>query len=449
MSRRLLKMKWRLSARFTESGNQNLGEAAVKKIPRKVPSKQPFPACVPETLDLRLKLQATVRRGLFDLCVQSGVQAMQEIFQHELDRLVGPRYRHDEDRKALRGGTTPTTVVLGGRKVHVRRPRGRKLGGGELRLKTLEMFASEDPLREQVMGEVLAGASMRRYGSTLDVAPDNLEEFGTTKSAVSRHFVACTQEQLKKFLSRPIGDLKLVVVMFDGVEAGGSSVITALGVSVDGKKHILGIHEGATENSEVVKSLLDDLVERGLDTKASYLFLIDGSKALRKAIKSFFGERARIQRCTIHKTRNVLDHLSKERRPLIRTALREAFRCDSGAEGRKLLKSLASKLEDEFPGAAASLREGLDEMFTVVDLGIRGRLRRFLQTTNAIENLFSSFRHVAKNVKRWRSGSMVLRWSATAMTYAAAKFRKVKGHEDLKQLVEALKPRTAKEAKTA
>lgn len=411
--------------------------------------RQRIHACVPESLDVTLKLQSTIRRGLFDLCVQSGVQAMQEIFQHELDRLVGERYRHDDARQAVRGGTTPTTVVLGGRKVHVRRPRARQLDGGELRLKTLEMFAAEDPLREQVMGEVLAGASMRRYGSTLDVAPDDLDEFGTTRSAVSRHFVACTQEKLKKFLSRPIGDLKLVVIMFDGVEAGGSSVVTALGISLDGKKHILGIHEGATENSEVVKSLLEDLVERGLDTKASYLFVIDGSKALRKAIKSFFGERAAIQRCTIHKMRNVLDHLSQERRPLVRSALREAFRCDAAADGRRLLKALASKLEDEFPGAAASLREGADEMFTVVDLGIRGRLRRFLQTTNAIENLFSSFRHVAKNVKRWRSGSMVLRWTATAMIYAAGKFRRVKGHEDLKQLVEALKPKTAKEERTA
>lgn len=411
--------------------------------------KQRIPGGVPESLDLRLKLQSSLRRGLFDLCVQTGVQAMQEIFQHELERLVGPRYRHDEDRKALRGGTTPTTVVLGGRKVHVRRPRARELSGGELRLKTLEMFASEDPLCEQVMGEVLAGASMRRYDSTLDKAPDDLDEFGTSRSAVSRHFVACTKEKLKKFLSRPIGDLKLVVVMFDGVEAGGSSVVTALGISVDGKKHVLGVREGATENSEVVKSLLEDLIERGLDPKGCYLFVIDGSKALKKAIKSFFGERASIQRCTLHKTRNVLDHLPQERRPLVRSALREAFRCDSAAEGRRLLKALASKLEDEYPGAAASLREGLDEMFTVVDLGIRGRLRRFLQTTNAIENLFSSFRHVARNVKRWRSGSMVLRWTATAMIYAAGKFRRVTGHEDLRELVEALKPTTTKEAKRA
>lgn len=411
--------------------------------------KQRIPACVPESLDLTLKLKSTVRRGLFDLCVQTGIQAMQEVFEHELDRLVGERYRHIDGRKAIRGGTTPTTVVLGGRKAHVPRPRARLLSGGELHLQSLEMFASEDPLCEQVMGEVLAGASMRRYGSTLDKAPDDLDEFGTTRSAVSRHFVACTKKKLKAFLSRPIGDLKLVVIMFDGVEAGGSSVATALGISVDGKKHVLGIHEGATENSEVVKSLLEDLIERGLDPKDSYLFVIDGSKALKKAIKSFFGERARIQRCTIHKTRNVLDHLPEERRPLVRSALREAFRCDDATEGRRLLKNLASKLEDEYPGAASSLREGLDEMFTVVDLGIRGRLRRFLQTTNAIENLFSSFRHIAKNVKRWRSGSMVLRWTATAMIYAAGKFRRVKGHEDLKQLVEALKPKASKEAKRA
>lgn len=411
--------------------------------------KQRIPSCVPASVDVSVRLKSTIRRGLFDLCVQTGVQAMQEIFQHELDRLVGPRYRHDEDRTAQRGGTTPTTVVLGGRKVHVRRPRGRTLEGKELRLKTLDMFASEDPLREQVMAEILAGASMRRYGSTLDKAPDDLDEFGTTRSSVSRHFVACTKQKLKAFLSRPIGDLRLVVIMFDGVEVGASSIVTALGIDVGGRKHVLGVHEGATESAAVVKSLLDDLIQRGLDAKGSYLFVIDGSKALRKAISSFFGKTVAIQRCTIHKMRNVLDHLPDERRPLVRTALREAFRCDSASEGRQLLKTLATKLQDEFPGAAASLREGLEDLFTVVDLGVRGRLRRFLQTTNAIENLFSSFRHVSRKVKRWRSGSMVLRWVATALTHAAAKFRRVKGHEDLKQLADALQPKAAKEAKRA
>jgi transposase-like protein len=386
----------------------------MRKMHPKGRLRQRFPACVPESIDVTLKLKSTIRRGLFDLCVQTGIQAMQEIFQREMDGLVGPRYRHDENRKALRGGTTPTTVVLGGRKAHARRPRGRTLEGKELRLKTLEMFASEDPLREQVMGEILAGASMRRYGSTLDQAPDDLEDFGTTRSAVSRHFVACTKQKLKEFLSRPIGDLKLVVIMFDGVEAGGSSVVAALGIDIDGRKHVLGAHEGATESAAVVKSLLDDLIERGLDPKGSFLFVIDGSKALRKAITSFFGDKASIQRCTIHKMRNVLDHLPEERRPLVRTALREAFRCDSAAEGRRLLRTLATKLQDEFPGAASSLREGLDDLFTVLDLGIRGRLRRFLQTTNAIENLFSSFRRLARNVKRWRSGSMVLRWVGAA-----------------------------------
>jgi transposase-like protein len=400
-------------------------------------------------MDVTLKLKSTVRRGLFDLCVQTGVQAMQEIFQRELDRLVGPRYRHDGDRTAQRGGTTPTTVVLGGRKAHVRRPRGRTFDGKELRLKTLEMFASEDPLREQVMGEILAGASMRRYGSTLDKAPDDLEEFGTTRSSVSRQFVACTKQKLKEFLSRPIGDLKLVVIMFDGVEAGGSSVVAALGIDIDGRKHVLGAHEGATESAAVVKSLLDDLIERGLDPDGSYLFVIDGSKALRKAITSFFGKTAAIQRCTIHKMRNVLDHLPEERRPLVRSALREAFRCDSATEGRQLLKTLAAKLRDEFPGAAASLLEGLDDLFTVLDLGIRGRLRRFLQTTNAIGNLFSSFRRFSRNVKRWRSGSMVLRWVGAAAISAAKKFRRAKGHEDLRQLADALQPKTGKEARRA
>ncbi|MCC6740598.1 MAG: IS256 family transposase [Planctomycetia bacterium] len=401
---------------------------------------------LPESLDLHVKLKSTIRRGLFDLCVQSGMQALQDILGKELDRLVGPRYRHDEERDAVRGGTAPTTVVLGGRKVHVRRPRARQIGGKEIRLRSLEMFASEDPLREHVMGEILAGASTRRYGSTLDPIPDGLDEFGTTRSAVSRHFVACTQEQMKKFLARPIGDLNLLVIMIDGVEAGGSCVAAALGVAQDGRKHVLGLQEGATENSEVVKTLLEDLIERGLDPKGSFLFVIDGSKALRKAIKAFFGERAAIQRCTIHKTRNVLDHLPQERRHLVRSALREAFRSTSGAEGRQRLKALAAKLQDEYPGAAASLREGVDDLFTVADLGITGKLLRFLQTTNAIENLFSSFRHVSRNVKRWRSGSMVLRWAATAMTHAGKKFRRVKGHDDLRLLAVALKPAARKEA---
>lgn len=411
--------------------------------------KQRISAGKQEPVDLQDKLRSTIRRGLFELCVESGLQALQDILGKEMDRLVGPRYRHDQGRDAVRGGTTPTTVVLGGRKVHVRRPRGRLLSGGEIRLESLEMVASEDPLREHVMAEVLAGASMRRYSSTLEKAPADLDEFGTSRSSVSRHFVASAQEQMKKLLSRPLGDLKLVVIMIDSVHVGGSCVTAALGVSVDGKKDVLGLGEGATENAEVVKTLLDDLIERGLDPHGSYLFVIDGSKALRKAIKAFFGERAAIQRCTIHKTRNVLDHLPQERRPLIRAALREAFRSTSGSDGRQRLKSLAMKLEDEYPGAAAALREGIDEMFTVADLGVGGKLLRFLRTTNAIENIFSRFRAVTRNVKRWRSGTMALRWASTALAHANRKFRKAKGFEDLTLLADSLRRREEKEVKSA
>lgn len=380
------------------------------------------------------------RVALLDLCIGMGVERLGKELKDELTALVGERYRHDEDRPGHWWGTTKSRVTLGGRQVTIERPRGRWIGGGEVTLPTLAAVAAEDPFQEHVLRLLLAGVSTRRYRGALEpLTQKELPESATSRSAVSRRFVARTAEQLQAFLARSLSSLKLVSVVVDGFALGDTCVILALGIDVGGCKHVLGLWEGATENHSVVRELLTSLIERGLSTEAPLLFVIDGAKALRKAIREVFGPQARIQRCRVHKLRNVLAHLPERRHALVRRALRAAFRTHDAARGRRLVENLARQLETDHPGAASSLREGLDELFTVVDLGVRGALRRTLESTNPIENLISTGRRLLRKVQRWRSGSMVLRWVATAVQQAEKGFRRVKGFRNLPALARALR----------
>jgi transposase-like protein len=378
-----------------------------------------------------------------------GVQGLVKSLEEELTTILGERYRHLSNREGSRWGSTQSSVTLGGRKISIDRPRGRWRKGGEVELPTLTAVASEDPLSEHVVRQLLAGVSTRGYHKALEPVPEDLSVSATSKSAASRRFVARTEGEMKSFLSRSLSLLDLVALMIDGFVVAGSSVICALGIDHAGCKHVLGLWEGATENATVVRELLTNLVERGLNADATLLFVIDGGKALRKAIREVFGERAKVQRCQVHKLRNVLDHLPESWHPLVRQALRAAFRAPDAAKGRQLVKALAGRLETDHPGAAASLREGLDELLTVAELGVQGWLRRTLETTNPIENLVSTVRWVSRKVKRWRSGSMVLRWAATGVVEAEKRFRRVKGYRDLGALAAALRSPTKQLVKSA
>ena len=279
--------------------------------------------------------------------------------------------------------------------------------------------------------------STRRYAGTLDPVPADVTEWATSSSAVSRRFVALSTKRLQGFLSRPLGELDLRVVCIDGKVFRDHCMVIALGLDTQGRKHVLGLREGATETAAVT-GLLSDLVTRGLPTDRTLLFVIDGATGLRRAITDVFGSRGVVQRCQVHKWRNVIGHLPERLHASVGKALRDAWNLDSADRAARVLKRLAGSLEHDHPGAAASIREGLDETLTVQRLGLTGALQRTLRTTNIIENLNGSVEHYSRNVKHWRGGQMIQRWVASALVEAEKHFRRVRGYRDLQHLVGAL-----------
>jgi transposase-like protein len=381
-----------------------------------------------------------MRRDLRQFVISAGTAALAMVLERERTEIVGPRYAHLPTRHSRRTGSAPGELVMGGRRVQVRRPRARTTDGHEVELPSWAAFAAEDPLHERAVEQMLVGVSTRRYARSLEPLPNDLVVRGTSRSAVSRRFVAATEKQMAEWLGRDLGAIDLVVLMIDGVYIEEHVLLVALGIDVDGKKHVLGVREGATENAASCTALITDMRERGLRTDRAVLAVIDGSKALAKAIRDVYGARALIQRCQAHKSRNVLDQLPEDARPSVRQALRDAYGSADVGRAKKLLTNLARRLRDEHPGAAASLEEGLDETLTVKRLGLPSKLERQLATTNAIENLMGAVRQLTRRVKRWRGGRMILRWTVTAVADAADRFRRITGARDgITRLVLALK----------
>ena len=334
----------------------------------------------------------------------------------------------------------PSEVVLGGRKVAIRRPRARR-DGTEVALPTFQAFADRDPLNRRVVEQMLVGVATRQYARRLEPVSAPVVSRGTSKSAVSRRFVAKTRAQLEAWPSQPLDGLDLVGLVLDGVHVGEHCLIVALGIAADGQKHALGLWEGSTENATLCQSLLANLQSRGLRTDRSLLGILEGSKALRKAVRDLFGAVALVQRGQVHKLRNVLDHLPERQRIWAKAILHRAYRSADVGTARRLLTDLARRLETDHPSAAESVREGLDETLTVIGLNLPDPLRRSLTTTNAAESLISRTRHVKRNVKRWSGGQMVVRWVAAGVIEAVKGFRRLKGHKAMPQLVAALRAR--------
>jgi putative transposase len=387
------------------------------------------------------ELAGAAKEGLLALSVGVGLGVLHEIMEAEVDEVVGPKGRHDPDRDAVRHGHEGGEVTLGGRRVPVRRPRARTVDGREeVELGTYRHFAARDQLTDVIFERMLAGVSTRRYvraGEPVGADVDGLAR-STSKSAVSREFVSRTREHLIELMSRPLGDLRLAVLMLDGIELKGRCCVVALGVDTDGVKHPLGLWEGSTENATVATTLLANLVERGLDTAQGVLVVIDGAKALRRAVRDVLGTETPVQRCVRHKERNVLGHLPERDRPLVRRRLRQAWALDDHNGALDRLRVLAGELERSHPGAAASLREGLEETLTVTRLGVRGRLKRTLVSTNPCESMIETVRRISRNVKRWQNGDMCLRWTAAGMLEAERQFRRIIGHGDLVNLALAI-----------
>ncbi len=402
---------------------------------------------LPERVSVAMtEIAENMQEGLLALAVGAGLQVMAALMEADVSALTGPKGRHDAARIAVRHGRESGSVTLGGRRVPVTRPRVRAAdGAGELPIQSYQLFTSTEILGKMAMEKMLAGLSTRRYPVGLEPVGPSITETSTatSKSAVSRRFVAVTETALAELLSRDLSGLDLVALMIDGVHFAETCCIVALGIGIDGVKHPLALVQGSTENATLVTDLLVDLRERGLDVTRPMLIGLDGSKALRKAVLDVLDHPV-IQRCQLHKVRNVKDHLPQRLRSTVGRRMADAYHAGSALEAEAALLVLAQELDRTHPRAAASLREGLDETLTVLRLEVSPTLARTLRSTNCIESMISVCREHAGNVKRWRDGQMALRWCAAGMVEAGKQFRRVNGHLHLPTLRAALEREVAK-----
>ncbi|HZX98892.1 MAG TPA: IS256 family transposase [Dermatophilaceae bacterium] len=418
-----------------------------KKYQKNAPKTSTGPGlAVPDAVTIAMsEIAEDMREGLLALAVGAGLQVMASLMEADVAAVCGPRGRHDPERTAVRHGTERGSVTLGGRRTSVQRPRMRGTGG-EVPVPSYELFNSSEILGRMAMTKMLGGLSSRRYRVGLEPVGENVERAAsaTSKSAVSRRFVAMTETALAELLAAPLGELDLVALMIDGVHFGAHLCVVALGIGIDGTKHPLGLVEGSTENTTVVTELLADLRERGLDTTCPILVGIDGGKALHAGIMAVFDHPV-IQRCQMHKLRNVADKLPDDLARTVTKKMRAAYQAPSAVIAEAQLEALARELEHTHPGAAGSLREGLAETLTVLRLGVPPTLARTLRSTNCVESMISICRNHSTNVKNWQSGDMALRWCAAGLVEAGKQFRRVNGHMHLPTLRTALERHVAEQ----
>lgn len=382
---------------------------------------------------------ALTRRSVLELVHQLGFQALEALLAEDAAGIAGPKGKRNAARSVNHWGFTLGELVLGGRKVRVRKPRLRAAGGGaEVAVPAFDALAASDPLPDRVAEQIALGVSTRGYARSLEPVPPNIAARGTSKSAASRALVERTGAMLDDFTKRRLTD-HYVALFIDGIEFAGRSVVVALGVAADGRKDPLGLWVGSTENAELCARLLEDLTTRGLRTDTKLLCVVDGGKGIRKAIRNAFGDMALVQRCQVHKMRNVRAMVSAPRESETMRQMRMAYAAKNPATALRLLKQLASWLErNGEESAAGSLREGMTETLTVYHLTQSITLRRTFATTNAIENLNGRLRRTTRNVTNWKNDAMVRRWVTLGITEAVRGFRRVKGHKDMPALVAAL-----------
>jgi len=386
------------------------------------------------TLEAQLpmaELIAGVRDDIEAFAAELGLTIIQRVMEAEIQQKIGPWGQ----QSAWRHGQQPGYVIFGGRKVVLQRPRLRSPDQREVALASYKAFQSKGKLQEAVSRQLMRQCSTRDYQGAIDSC---LKGYGIKKSSVSRHWKAATAQELEHLMQRPVPK-DLLVLMMDGKFLGGSCLVAAIGIDLQGKKHVLGLWHGATENATVVKGLLEDLVSRGLDAEQKLLVVIDGAKALRKAVHMVMGEQAVVQRCRIHKQRNVLDYLPEQKRAQAAWRLRAAWSKQDPKAAEKELRKTAQWLEGFSPMAAASLLEGLEETLTVQKLQLAPELCRILANTNLMENCYSQAAHYMRRVKRWDGPKMILRWAAAALLKAEKQFRRIKGCEQLPDLEKSLR----------
>jgi putative transposase len=380
-----------------------------------------------------------LRQGVGELIRQAGLRLMDLLMQEEVRELVGERSQRQAERKANRWGSERGYCVVMGQKVPVERPRVRTTDDQEVRLGSYELFHRGEPLTETVWEKLMLGLSTRKYGQAVR---QFTEAYGLEKSAVSEHFIEASREKLQAMMERRLDKTRLCALLIDATPFEGQQMVAALGIAQDGRKMILGIRQGATENATVVGELLGDLVSRGLDFTEPRLYVLDGGKALTAAVKKHAGESAAIQRCQVHKRRNVLDHLTDEHKPAVAKRLHAAYALQDYAAAKQALNALHRELMDLNPSAARSLGEGMEETLTVHRLHVPMQLRKTLASTNVIESAFSIVEQVCKNVKRWHGGDQRERWVGSGLLVAQKQFRKVTGHKQIPALIRELEALT-------
>jgi transposase-like protein len=376
-----------------------------------------------------------LQQGVGELIRQSGLRLMDLLMQEEVRELVGERSQRQAERKANRWGSERGYCVVMGQKVPVERPRVRSTDDQEVRLGSYEMFHRGEPLTETVWEKLMLGLSTRKYGQAVR---EFTEAYGLEKSAVSEHFIEASRAKLQEMMERRLDKTRLCALLIDATPFAGQHLVVAMGISQDGRKMILGLRQGATENATVVGELLGELVHRGLDFSEPRLYILDGGKALTAAVKRHAGESAAIQRCQVHKRRNVLDHLTDEQKPAVAQRLNAAYALEDHAAAKQALNTLHRELMELNPSAARSLGEGMEETLTVHRLHIPMQLRKTLASTNVIESAFSIVEQVCKNVKRWHGGDQRERWVGSGLLVAQKQFRKVTGHKQIPALIREL-----------
>jgi transposase-like protein len=382
------------------------------------------------------EMMGWLRKGVGELIRQAGLQLMDLLMQEEVRELAGERSERQSARTANRWGSERGFCVVMGQKVPIQRPRVRTTDDKEVRLGSYEMFHRGEPLTETVWEKLMLGLSTRNYGQAIR---QFTEAYGLEKSAVSEHFIEASRAKLKKMMERRLDKTRLCALLIDATPFQGQQMVAALGIDEHGRKMILGIRQGATENATVVGELLGDLVERGLDFTEPRLYILDGGKALTAAVKKHAGESAAIQRCQVHKRRNVLDHLMDEQKPAVSKKLNAAYALEEYGAAKEALHTLHRELMDLNPSAARSLGEGMEETLTIHRLHLPAQLRKTMASTNVIESAFSIVEKVCKNVKRWHGGDQRERWVGSGLLVAENQFRRITGYKLIPVLMEELK----------
>jgi putative transposase len=376
-----------------------------------------------------------LQQGVGNLLRETGLALMQMVMEEEVRQLAGERHQQYEQRQAHRWGSEQGYCVVDGQKVPIRRTRLRTPDKREQCLGSYELFQRSGPMQLGVWDKMMRGLSTRNYGA---VVKEFHNAYGIEKSAVSENFIEASREKVKELMERPLGQLRLCAIVIDGTPFKDRQMIVALGIGCDGRKTVLGFREGATENTAVVSALLSELIERGVDFSLPRLYILDGGKALHAAVRRHAGEVGFIQRCQVHKKRNVVDHLPEEHKADVKRKLQNAYAMVDYTDAKRALERLHRELMDLNPSAARSLEEGLEETLTVHRLRVPDQLRRTLCCTNVIESAFSIVETVCRNVKRWRDGDHIERWVGSGLLVAERQFRKVIGHRQIPVLLSSL-----------